>query len=271
MSLIRRLGFTMINMGVDPRKTWSFMRGIPAYISDIIKFRSLLNAQARDEFQLTYLPMLSDRYESGGTAKGHYFHQDLWASRHIFKQNPGRHIDVGSRVDGFIAHLLTFRSVEVVDVRPMQSDVTGLSFLQGDMMDPATMSDVRAESVSCLHALEHFGLGRYGDPMVIDGWKKGISGLAAMVGPDGRLYLSVPIGKPRIEFNANRIFSPSQIILEVQSHGFDLIEFAYIDDNGDMNPTDHADSQAMQTCATFDYGCGCFLFARTKANEARNA
>ena len=30
------------------------------------------------------------------------------------------------------------------------------------------------DSLSCIYALEHYGLGRYGDPIDPDGWLKGL-------------------------------------------------------------------------------------------------
>lgn len=65
-----------------------------------------------------------------------------------------------------------------------------------------------ADSVSCLHALEHFGLGRYRDTVDYDGWRKGLDGRTEILEPGGTLYLGLPTGEPqRVEFNAHRVFS----------------------------------------------------------------
>ena len=56
-------------------------------------------------------PCLRDRYEAGGVASGHYFHQDLLVAQWLNAANPQRHIDVGSRVDGFVAHVAAFREI----------------------------------------------------------------------------------------------------------------------------------------------------------------
>ncbi|MDB2508427.1 hypothetical protein N9X37_06760 [Planktomarina temperata] len=63
--------------------------------------------------------ILSDYSDSAGTVKGHYFHQDLLIARLIHDNNPKRHIDIASRIDGFVAHVASFREIEVVDVRPL--------------------------------------------------------------------------------------------------------------------------------------------------------
>src|SRR5438132_13442562 len=91
----------------------------------------------RGAFGLRWLPALSDRYMTSGSARGHYFHQDLWAARRIYLRPPRRHIDVGSRIDGFVAHLLTFRDVEVLDVRALSKTLPGFRFRQGHRMRSA--------------------------------------------------------------------------------------------------------------------------------------
>jgi SAM-dependent methyltransferase len=192
----------------------------------------------------------------GGSAKGHYFHQDLWAARRIFLANPKEHIDVGSRIDGFVAHLLTFRSVQVLDVRPLATQLDGLAFTQADLMGtlPANLS---ADSVSCLHALEHFGLGRYGDRLDLDGWLKGLRNLANLTRPGGRLYLSTPIGDEQcMEFNAQRIFAPATIPVAAASFGLELAEFSFVDDDGSF--FQNVDVHSVHC----NFGCGCYVFKK---------
>ena len=46
--------------------------------------------------------ILYDYEGKSGNASGHYFHQDLLVANMIFKTNPKRHVDVGSRMDGFV-------------------------------------------------------------------------------------------------------------------------------------------------------------------------
>jgi SAM-dependent methyltransferase len=67
------------------------------------------------------------------------------------------------------------------------------------------------DSLSCLHTIEHLGLGRYGDPLDPEGHLKGLAQLKRLVKPGGRLYLSTPIGPERVEFNAHRIFAASTL------------------------------------------------------------
>lgn len=255
---IRRLGISMLELGFDPRRFLLSVQGVPLFIKNIYKLLTRSRRGNSDGFDVCLMPILSDAAASSGVAKGHYFHQDLWAARRIHDEKPSQHIDVGSRVDGFIAHLLTFMNVTVVDVRPLVSKVPGLAFTQKDMMAENGAEGLSSDSVSCLHALEHFGLGRYGDPFDWDGWRKGLVNLAAIVREGGRLYLSVPIGPQVVEFNAHRIFAPQTIIGEAAKLGLTLQEFSFIDDNGDFHP-----SVKVDEAVGCRFGCGCFEFIKS--------
>src|SRR2546425_10497832 len=125
-SVIRRVGTALIAFGFDPRRTLSSLRFCIGYVADLIRWMRKRDTREATQFPLRLLPTLSDKYIASGVASGHYFHQDLWAARWIYRVNPKRHLDVGSRIDGFVSHLLTFREVEVIDIRPLQSRIEGL-------------------------------------------------------------------------------------------------------------------------------------------------
>jgi len=130
--------------------------------------------------------ILYDFKDVAGVAKGHYFHQDLLVASFISKENPSRHIDVGSRIDGFVAHVASFRQIEIIDVREL-GDIghSQVSFLQRDMMVSDPKFNEITDSLSCLHTIEHFGLGRYGDPIDPDGYLRGFQNLVDMLKPGG--------------------------------------------------------------------------------------
>lgn len=152
------------------------------------------------------LSILNERLQLSGTAKGHYFYQDLLVAKRIYECAPRRHIDVGSRVDGFVTHVAVFREIEVVDIRPLDVAVANIKFIQMNAMaDLDTKWFGICDSLSCLHAFEHFGLGRYGDPVAPDGYERGFANLVDILQPGGILYFSVPIGRQRVEFNALRV------------------------------------------------------------------
>lgn len=172
------------------------------------------------------LPALHDLHDTGGMAKGHYFWQDLICAQWIAAENPIDHFDIGSRLDGFIAHLASFRQVWQLDIRPNKTIIPNVNFLQGDAQDNLLPFSNTFDSVSCLHSVEHFGLGRYGDTLQIDGHEIGVKNIASCVKVNGHLYLSFPIGEPSTQFNSQRIIDPN-LPIELLSN-FELIDFVVI-------------------------------------------
>ena len=196
-----------------------------------------------------------DFNQEAGSARGHYFFQDLWAARKIYSQRPQKHVDIGSRIDGFVAHLLVFMPVDVVDIRELHSDVEGMSFCRADATDLSGFEDNAVVSLSSLHAVEHFGLGRYGDRVDPEACFKAMRGLARVLKPGGRLYFSVPIGKERVQFNAHRIFSPFTILDNFGN--LKLISFSAVDDTGKFDP-----QATVNKYIDAEYSCGLFEFTK---------
>lgn len=182
------------------------LRFIGKLLSDRRRFLQL-------DGKITDLYQIFDDFRcAAGSASGHYFHLDLLVAQIIYEAAPVRHIDVGSRVDGFVAHMASFRAIEVIDIRPMPPSEHGnISFLQADLNRPGTALEHCTDPLSCLHVLEHIGLGRYGDQIDPEGHRKGLDALSHMVRPSGRLYISSPIGRRRLCFNAHRIFAPHRL------------------------------------------------------------
>ena len=176
-------------------------------------------------------PVLADATSQAGRAQGHYFHQDLWAARKLIDTRPSGHVDVGSRIDGFVAHLLAAGlTVTVVDLRPLIAPVEGLRFVRDDAMSMRSFDDGSIASLSCLHALEHFGLGRYGDPIDPLGWERACDAFSRILLEGGRLLVSVPVGRERTEFNAHRVFAPHRLVQAMPA--LSLRDFAAVDDEG---------------------------------------
>ena len=159
-------------------------------------------------------------------ALGSYFWQDLWAAKHIFKAKPNVHFDIGSRIDGFIAHLLSYNQrVKQIDIRPLESGIEGLEFVRADATLLEDIPDDSIESLSALCSLEHFGLGRYGDDIDPDACFKCFKAIQRKLMDGGVAYISVPIsGNEHLEFNAHRVFNPKTIIDEFDE--LKLVEFS---------------------------------------------
>ena len=201
-------------------------------------------------------PMLKDRHDAAGTAKGHYFLQDIWAAQRVFRFQPAEHVDVGSRVDGFVAHVASFCPVKYVDIRPLQTGVPGLTGLQGSVCE-LPFAEQTISSLSCLHVIEHIGLGRYGDPLDPDGWLKGLKELQRVLKPGGQLLLGTPCGRSRVVFHAHRVFDPQQIIAALPE--LKLLEFSLIEDGNALAWRENVSPTASRG---LEYGCGLFRFTR---------
>jgi hypothetical protein len=213
------------------------------------------------------MPCLHDRFEEGGATKSEYFWQDLLVARWINQAAPIKHVDVGSRVDGFVAHVASFREIEVFDVRPITAQIPGVVFQQADLMVEQEVLEYTGkwggycDSLSCLHALEHFGLGRYGDPINPLGYTLGIKTMCSLLRPGGKFYLSTPIGRERVEFNANWVFDPRNIVRLVVSEGLQIDQLTVITSGGTVRNFS-TDEESLTTLAGQIYNLGIFVFIK---------
>jgi hypothetical protein len=110
-----------------------------------------------------------------------------------------------------IASLSAFIEVDFIDYRPLRVNLPSLHCLAGNITD-LKYKDAMLDSVSSLHVVEHVGLRRYGDPLNSSGSEQSLAELARVIAPGGRLYISAPVGRERVCFNAHRVFAPKTII-----------------------------------------------------------
>lgn len=206
-------------------------------------------------------PIFNEKNAEGGTMSGHYFHQDLYVARLINLANPTKHLDIGSRTDGFVAHVASYREIELMDIRPVKSNVKNIVFRQADLMELPTDLIEYSDSISSLHAIEHFGLGRYGDNVDYFGHLKAISNITKMLKANGHFYFSVPIGPQRIEFNAHRVFSV-KFLKDLLSENFEIESFSYVDDKGDFFENVELTGTNLESSFGCQYGCGIFVLRK---------
>lgn len=261
---LRRLHQRTALWGFDARLTYRSIAEGSRFRRQLREFKEQRRrAPDRSDFPMgPMLPMHHDRLDTAGAARGHYFHQDLLVARKIHARCPRRHIDVGSSIYGFVSHVASFRDIEVLDVRPLNASIEGIAFVQQDVMNLDESWWGVTDSVSCLHALEHFGLGRYGDPIDFGGWRRGLDGLTGLLESGGALYLSVPTGVvQRVEFNAHRVFSVPFIRRELESR-FTIDSLDFVTDSGDLitNVNPHG-SEAENS---FGAAYGCSIWTATK-------
>lgn len=209
-------------------------------------------------------PCVKDKFLNSGDvgSSGHYFLQDLYVAREVFHNKPIKHVDVGSRIDGFIAHLSVFREVEVFDIRHQSNIITNVIFKQADLMNVNPDLINYCDSLSCLHTIEHFGLGRYGDKIDPNGHLLGFKTLTQILKQNGLFYFSVPMGKTnRIEFNAHRVFSLGYLKKWIEMD-FNIMKFTYIDDEYKIHEDVKLSDFNVNNSCNCILGCGIFTLRK---------
>jgi SAM-dependent methyltransferase len=245
------------SFGIDPYQGYL---GVCAffghYLRNIQIYRRL--RQNNQAFPITWRDALftsTDRFGKAAATASHYFWQDLWAADYIYRLGIRQHVDVASRVDGFVAHLLPFCEVTYIDLRPLPAVWPTLRFMQGSIL-ALPFPDASLSSMSCLHVLEHIGLGRYGDPVEPEAYRRAAAELRRVLAPGGAFLFSTPVGRERLCFDAHRVFDPATI--ESIFTPLRLQEFHLIPDRADRIIM-HAD---FAEARRGEYGCGLFVFRR---------
>ncbi len=246
--------------GFDPLLTFRSFRSLFVYLIEYSLIKKQKGKDTLFPFGQTY-PILAEKYLQAGTMNGHYFHQDLYVAQKVFENNPLKHLDIGSRIDGFVAHVAVFRKIEIIDIRSQESKIENISFRKADLMILPKDMISSYDSISSLHAIEHFGLGRYGDPIDYWGYLKALNNITQILQTKGKLYFSVPIGPQRIEFNAQRVFSVVYLI-DLLSKNYNIDCFSFVDDKGDFFENVELDNKNVEN----NFGCyfGCGIFELTK-------
>ena len=140
----------------------------------------------------------------------HYIYHPAWAARVLAKSRPDYHIDFSS-ILSFCTIVSAFIPVKFYDYRPAEIKLSGLDSAFADL-NKLPFEDDSQPSISCMHTIEHIGLGRYGDPLDALGDLKAIEELKRIVKLDGDLLFVTPVGQPKIMFNGQRVYSYEQIV-----------------------------------------------------------
>ena len=226
------------------------------YLKEFYKFSR--SAKSRDN-----LPVLwRDRYPILNEAtpktlhREHYLYFPAWAARKLQEIGPAKHVDISSYFQ-FSTIISAFIPTEFYDYRPASIMLSSLHLGRCDLTQLHFPSD-SILSLSCMHVVEHIGLGRYGDALDLFGDVKAISELIRVLAPGGTLLFVVPMGKPKVRFNAHRIYSYRQI---AELFGaLDLLEFSLIPDDEEVRGMIPNASEAV--CDQQVLGCGCFVFRK---------
>jgi len=231
-----------------------------SFSAEFEQFRSLAGSAPRLKISPDDLnPQLSDRATVTPIDR-HYTYHPAWAARVLARTRPVKHVDISSIVS-FATVASAFIPVEFYDFRPAPVELDGLYTGAADLTRLSFAND-SIESLSCMHVIEHIGLGRYGDPLDADGDLKAIGELVRVLAPGGNLLVATPVGRPRVAFNAHRVYDH-----EAFSSYFaplELVEFALIEERGEGGLIVAPPPERVRAES---YGCGCFWFRKKAAAE----
>lgn len=183
----------------------------------------------------------------------HYIYHPAWAARIVKSYMPDFHVDISSTLH-FSTLLSAFIPVKFFDFRPAQLNLSNLTSGREDLTS-LSFPDNSIVSLSCMHTVEHIGLGRYGDKIDPTGDLKAMNELKRVLSVGGSLLFVVPVGKSSVVFNAHRIYDYEQVI------GFfsdlSLKQFSLVTDSGEFIEFANKNLSDSQS-----YGCGCFWFSK---------
>ncbi|MDO9324536.1 MAG: DUF268 domain-containing protein [Methanoregula sp.] len=245
---------------INNSNLFNTIRGPYRYLKFISDYRTFCQSSGKlQRFPLSWherFPCLNDD-TSITTFDHHYIYHPAWAARILSKIKPAFHVDISSSLH-FCTMVSAFIPIKFYDYRPAKIVLSNLTSDHADIT-ALPFEDNSIQSLSCMHTIEHIGLGRYGDPIDPDGDLKAIAEIKRVLSPGGDLLFAVPIGKDaKIMFNAHRIYTYNQII----SYFFDLqlVEYSLITDNPKLHDfIENADPKLTEQCS---YGCGCFWFRK---------
>lgn len=235
---------------------FSYTRRYLTFLRDFYKFRRL--SRTRPDLRLVWrdrYPCLTDNTGATGFDRHYVFHT-AWAARVVAQNKPEKHIDISSSLY-FCSILSALLPIEFYDYRPAALGLDNLRSERGDLLQ-LPFGDGTVRSLSCMHVVEHVGLGRYGDRLDSHGDVRAMAELKRVLAPMGNLLFVVPVGRPRVMFNAHRIYSYEQILSDFSD--LTLKEFSLIpDDEATGGLIRHADPGLVKKQ---NYACGCFWFQK---------
>lgn len=241
-----RLIYRFINQVIDPLWVIRGLQGYARFLVEAVRYQKLPEAETLKVSNL--YPQLHDRTPTTHYDT-HYFYANGWAARRILARPPVFHLDVASQIT-FANLIAASLPVIFVDYRPLQAVIAGLQTLGGSLL-ALPFADGAVSSLSCLHVIEHIGLGRYGEPLDPRGSIRALRELARVLAPGGNLYLAAPVGQPRLCFNAHRMYAAAEIVSRMPE--LELVEFSGVDDGGVYNEHIH-----LSRFDGAEYACGLF-------------
>lgn len=258
--VIKKIPFVRVIYEYIKRTTRNKVKGaLPIWFEeDFKKFKRLSDLRG-NRFMLDWnnnMPIINQQKGSSEIDR-HYIYHTAWAARCLSNLKPLIHTDISSSLY-FAGITSAFLKIEFYDYRPANILLDNLNCGKADLTK-LPFKDNSISSLSCMHVIEHIGLGRYGDEIDSEGDLKAISELQRVLASGGNLFFVVPIGSsPKIIFNAHRIYTKNQILEYFNE--FTLKEFALIPEFSEDGGIVFNPSQKL--IEKQNYGCGCFWFIK---------
>lgn len=231
---------------------------IPFVVSDYLSYKKALGEQAgRFTLRLRdFYPQVKDKTIKTGFDR-HYVYHTSWAARIVAETKPAKHVDIASSLY-FSGLVSAFVPVDFYDYRPADLRLSNLDSKEGNLLD-LPFKDASVPSLSCMHTIEHIGLGRYGDPIDPDADIKACKELSRVLARGGSFIFVTPIGgEARIEWNAHRIYTYEYVLALFPD--LKLKEFSLIPEYGEQGGLiRNADPKLVESER---YACGCFHFIK---------
>jgi hypothetical protein len=187
----------------------------------------------------------------------HYLYHTAWAARQLSALRPSQHVDISSSLY-FVGLASAIVPIQHLDFRPPDFRIDNVACARGDLL-ALPFADESVQSLSCMHVLEHVGLGRYGDPLDALGDLKGALELQRVLAVAGHFLFVTPTGRPRVCFNAHRIYSFEMV--QQLFPALRLVEWALLEDDPSSGLLANPEPERLNRQS---YGCGCFRFTKDR-------
>jgi hypothetical protein len=186
--------------GTIPILDWYFnSKPDPKSIGSIVVYNSSLIEQVRRD-------VTEGKYKSYGVTNDHL--RDALRAFPIAGKNV---LIFGSVYPQYEAFCLNAGAHPVtIEYNVRCSDCDEIAFFTPAQFDALARKGEAAISIS---SFEHDGLGRYGDPIDPDGDLKAMQKLLTQIESGGLAFVSVPIGRDALVWNAHRIYGPRRLPL----------------------------------------------------------
>lgn len=249
MNLRRSALLRNLKESIDPRNVMLAPFDIASFVRELRRFKR----GYRGSYPIRLLPVLYER-RTHSAVDPHYAYQAYWAAREMNRWPPlGRHVDISSHVP-FVIQLSALFPLIQLEFRPPKVEIASFERVSGDILR-LPFRDGSLSSITCLHVVEHLGLGRYGDLLDPDGCWKGLAEIQRILALDGNLFLSVPVGRPAVYFNGNYVFAAHDIMRALGL--LHLVSFAYVNDAGGF-----VESGKASDTDEMSYALGLFHFRK---------